>query len=65
MGQLIGGKCKVGIITGFFAVEAHELRRNGFKDALSEKYPEVKIIGEVENTDLADIAYNQANDFMS
>ena len=65
MGQLIGGKGKVGIITGFFAVEAHELRRNGFKDALSEKYPEVKIIGEVENTDLADIAYNQANDFMS
>jgi ribose transport system substrate-binding protein len=65
MAQLIGGKGKVAIITGFFAVEAHELRRKGFKDVLAEKYPDIKIIGEVENTDLADIAYTQAMDFMS
>ena len=64
MAQLIGGKGKVAIITGFFAVEAHELRRKGFKDAI-EKYPGIKIVGEVENTDLADIAYTQAMDFMS
>ena len=49
MAQLIGGKGKVAIITGFFAVEAHELRRTGFKDILSEKYPEITIAGEVEN----------------
>jgi ABC-type sugar transport system substrate-binding protein len=65
MAQLIGGKGKVAIITGFFAVEAHELRRNGFKDVLSEKYPGIIIAGEVENIDLADIAYTQATDFMS
>jgi len=65
MAQLIGGKGKVAIITGFFAVEAHELRRTGFKDILSEKYPEITIAGEVENIDLADIAYTQATDFMS
>ncbi len=65
MAQLIGGKGEVAIITGFFSVEAHELRRTGFKDVLAEKYPEIKIVGEVENTDLADIAYTQANDFMS
>lgn len=65
MAQLIGGKGKVAIITGFFAVEAHELRRKGFKDVMTEKYPDIKIVGEVENTDLADIAYTQAMNFMS
>ena len=65
MAQLIGGKGKVAIITGFFAVEAHELRRKGFKDVMAEKYPDIKIVGEVENVDLADIAYTQAMDFMS
>lgn len=65
MAQLIGGKGKVAIITGFFAVEAHELRRTGFKDVIAEKYPDIKIIGEVENIDLADVAYTQATDFMS
>ena len=65
MAQLIGGKGKVAIITGFFAVEAHELRRKGFRDVMAEKYPDIKIVGEVENVDLADIAYTQAMDFMS
>lgn len=65
MAQLIGGKGEVAIITGFFAVEAHELRRKGFKDVIAEKYPDIKIVGEVENTDLADIAYTQATDFIS
>jgi ABC-type sugar transport system substrate-binding protein len=65
MAQLIGGKGEVAIITGFFAVEAHELRRTGFKNVIAEKYPDIKIVGEVENIDLADIAYTQATDFMS
>jgi len=65
MAELIGGKGKVAIITGFFAVEAHELRRTGFKDIIEEKYPDIQIVGEVENIDLADIAYTQAMDFMS
>src|SRR4030043_183276 len=42
MAQLIGGNGKVAIITGFFAVEAHESRRTGFKDVIAEKYPNVK-----------------------
>ena len=32
MAEATGGEGKVGIITGFFAVEAHELRRQGFVD---------------------------------
>ena len=65
MADAIGGKGKVAIITGFFAVEAHELRRTGFVDFLKENYPEIEIVGEVENTDKGDIAFTQAQDFMT
>jgi ribose transport system substrate-binding protein len=65
MAEAIGGEGKVGIITGFFAVEAHELRRQGFVDVMAAEYPDVQIVGEVENTDQANIAYNQAQDFMT
>jgi ribose transport system substrate-binding protein len=56
---------KVGIITGFFAVEAHELRRKGFVDYIKKNAPNIQIVGEVENTDKADIAYTQAQDYMN
>ena len=65
MADAIGGEGKVAIITGFFAVEAHELRRTGFVDYLKENHPEVEIVGEVENTDQGDIAFTQAQDFMA
>jgi len=65
MAEAIGGEGKVAIITGFFAVEAHELRRTGFIDKCAEEYPGIEIVGEVENTDKGDIAYTQAQDFMS
>jgi ribose transport system substrate-binding protein len=56
---------KVGIITGYFAVEAHELRRKGFVDYIARNASNIQIVGEVENTDKADIAYIQAQDFMN
>jgi ABC-type sugar transport system substrate-binding protein len=65
MAEAIGGKGKVAIITGFFAVEAHELRRTGFIDKCKAEYPEIEIVGEVENQDKGDVAYTQAQDFMS
>jgi ribose transport system substrate-binding protein len=61
----IGNKGKVAIITGFFAVEAHELRRKGFEDALKATCPDAVALKAVENTDKADIAYSQAKDFMT
>ena len=60
-----GGKGKVAIITGFFAVEAHELRRKGFEDELAKNAPGITIVGRVENKDKADTAYSQAQDFMT
>jgi ribose transport system substrate-binding protein len=56
---------KVAVITGFFAVEAHELRRKGFLDYVAKNAPNIEIVGEVENTDKADIAYTQTQDFMN
>jgi len=65
MGEALGGNGKVAIITGFFAVEAHELRRKGFEDVLAADFPGIEIVGAVENTDKADIAFSQAQDFMA
>jgi ribose transport system substrate-binding protein len=65
MCQVLGNKGSVGIITGFFAVEAHELRRKGFEDALTANCPNVTIAGKVENNDKGDVAYSEAKDFMT
>lgn len=65
MNQELNGKGKVCIITGFFSVEAHELRRKGFLDEIAKIAPGISVLDQVENTDKADIAYSQTNDFMS
>lgn len=56
---------KVGIITGFFAVEAHQARVRGFEDALKLGCPGVTVVGRVENQDKGDVAYQEAKDFMT
>ncbi len=63
--EALGGKGKVAVITGFFAVEAHELRRKGFEDTIAKEAPGITIVGRVENKDKADTAYSQAQDFMT
>jgi ribose transport system substrate-binding protein len=60
-----GGQGKVGIITGYFGVTSHELRRMGFEDALAENCPDVEIIGRYENQDKGDVAYTQAKDMIT
>jgi ribose transport system substrate-binding protein len=65
MGDATGGKGKVAIITGFFAVEAHELRRKGFEDCIKQSYPGITVLKPVENQDKADNAFAQAKDFMT
>ncbi len=65
MAKVLNGKGKVAVITGFFSVEAHELRRKGFEDAIAKEAPGIKIVDRVENKDKADTAYTQAQDFMT
>jgi ribose transport system substrate-binding protein len=65
MVDVLGGSGKVAIITGFFSVEAHELRRLGFEEYLEKNAPGIQIVDRVENQDKADIAYSQAQDFLT
>ncbi len=65
MCQEIGGEGKVGIITGYFGVTSHELRRMGFEDALAENCPNVEIVGRYENEDKGDTAYTLAKDMIT
>src|SRR5438105_12821749 len=65
MCRLVGPAGKVGIITGFFAVEAHQARVKGFEDALHADCPRSVVVGRVENQDKAEIAYQEAKDFMT
>jgi ABC-type sugar transport system substrate-binding protein len=65
MCKLVGANGKVGVITGFFAVEAHQARVKGFEDALKKGCPQSTVVGMVENQDKAETAYSQAKDFMT
>lgn len=65
MGKLLDGKGEVGIITGLFSVNAHELRRTGIENALSEKYPDIKVIPAVECQDNDSVAYDVAKDLIT
>ena len=61
----IGGKGKVAIVTGFYSVYGHEQRRLGFVDTIKAKYPDIEIVGEAENQDLADKALTAVTDFIT
>jgi len=64
MAQLINHEGKVGVITGYFAVTSHELRRKGFEDALG-KYPKIEVVGSWENYDRDHLAYDISMDLMT
>jgi ribose transport system substrate-binding protein len=64
MMRATGGTGKVGIITGQFGVTAHELRVNGFKEALAE-CPDMTIVGITEAMDSSDKTYTEAQAFMA
>lgn len=67
MAKLLEGKpnAKVAVQTGFFSVEGHEERRLGFEEALAETAPGVEIVSRVETLDRNDLAYSQAQDFLT
>ena len=62
--ELIDGKGKVAIITGYFTVPAHEDRRLGAMEVF-DKYDEIEIVGEVENHDSNDEGYTYTKDFLT
>jgi ribose transport system substrate-binding protein len=56
---------KIGIMTGFFAVEGHELRRLGFEEYLTENGSDIEIVGRVETHDSDAEAYQLAQDYIT
>lgn len=64
LADLMGGEGQVGIITGYYSVHAHELRRQGIEEALG-KVEGIEIVGDVENHDSGDEAYTAAKNFIT
>lgn len=64
LAELMGDSGKVGIITGYYNVNAHELRRQGIEDELSG-HSDIEVVGSVENHDSGDEAYTAAKDFIT
>ena len=64
MADLIGGKGKIAVQTGFFSVEGHELRRLGFEETVL-KHPGVEIVSRTENVDQPENSYTQAMDALT
>jgi len=57
MGQFVGGKGKIAVITGFHETLAHRQRVEGFREEIERFFPKIEIIGVYENRDRADEAY--------
>ena len=64
LADLMGGEGQVGIITGYYNVHAHELRRQGIEEALG-KVEGIEIVGDVENHDSGDEAYTATKNFIT
>jgi len=62
MGTKLGGKGKVGVITGYFGAVQHTDRMNGALDYLKANYPDIEIVGPFENQDKAEVAYSLVQD---
>jgi ABC-type sugar transport system substrate-binding protein len=56
-GRFTGGEGKAGIITGFFSMEGHEERREGFIEVLKESFPGISVAWQEENHDHWEEAY--------
>ena len=58
----LGGKGKVGVITGYFGAVQHKLRMDGAVEYLKAHDPNIAIIGPFENQDKAETAYSLVQD---
>lgn len=58
----LGGKGKVGVITGYFGAAQHNDRLNGAVEYLNTNAPGIQILGPFENQDKAELAYSIVQD---
>lgn len=63
--EKMGGKGKLGVITGYFGATQHTQRMNGAVDYLKANAPEIEIVGPFENKDKAEEAYSLVQNMMT
>lgn len=63
--EKLGGKGKLGVITGYFGATQHTQRMNGALDYLKANAPDIKIVGPFENKDKAEEAYSLVQDMLT
>lgn len=61
----MGGKGKLGVITGYFGATQHTQRMNGALDYIKANAPEITIVGPFENKDKAESAYSLVQDMVT
>lgn len=61
----MGGKGKLGVITGYFGATQHNQRMNGALDHIRANAPGIQIVGPFENKDKAEAAYSIVQDMMT
>jgi ABC-type sugar transport system substrate-binding protein len=61
----MGGKGKMGIITGLFGTGQFEQRMSGATDYLKANYPDITVVGKYENQDKSELSYSIAKDMLT
>jgi ABC-type sugar transport system substrate-binding protein len=63
--KYMGGKGKMGIVTGLFGAGQHQQRIDGALDYLKANYPDITNVGTYENQDKAELAYSYTKDMLT
>ncbi len=64
MGDALGGRGQVAVVTSNYSASGPELRRKGFNSAIHEKFPGIEIVATEEGTELPDMAYQKARELL-
>ncbi|WP_131113455.1 sugar ABC transporter substrate-binding protein [Lichenihabitans psoromatis] len=65
MVKKLGGKGKIGVITGYFGAVQHNNRMKGAIDYIKANAPGITIVGPFENQDKAEVAYSLVQDMVT
>ena len=63
--KMLGGKGKVGVISGVFGATQHEQRMHGATDYWEQSVPGIEVVGTYENRDRAETAYTLTKDMLT
>lgn len=65
LGEKLGGKGDVAVLRNWLGTEGDLLRYNGFADTLKEKYPDIRIVREVDGENSMEKGYQVMSDILA